>query len=240
MAVPNHQRSPSLNNLVPKGLAKRLAAAIRPADYEKMLAYALLRRQFAELAKTQTFATREELWDWLVAQHLPATERWTYVEFGVFEGYSMRFLAGKNANPASRFIGLDSFEGLPEAWGRAPKGTFNAGGGTPNIDDPRVSFIKGWFQDTWPELRLRLADLGRLVVHYDADLYSSTLFTLSQIDGLKTSYIAMFDEFTGQETRALYNYVQSYNAAVSFLGKVMKGGYPEQVICKITPHAPRS
>jgi hypothetical protein len=74
-----------------------------------------------------------------------------------------------------------------------------------------------------------------LIVHYDADLYSSTLYALSKIDGLGRKYLAIFDEFTGHETRALYNYLQSYGASVNFLGKTLMNGYPDQVLCEIIP-----
>jgi hypothetical protein len=131
-------------------------------------------------------------------------------------------------------IGLDSFEGLPEDWGSMQKGTFDVGGEVPQIDDPRVSFIKGWFQNTWDELANRLTRLDNLIVHYDADLYSSTLFALTKIDSLKIiPYFAIFDEFAGHEARALHNYLQSYSASVDFLGKTVVDGYPVAVMSRI-------
>jgi hypothetical protein len=160
----------------------------------------------------------------------------TFVEFGVHEGYSIKFFARRNINKDSVFIGLDSFEGLPEDWGSIRKGTFDTKGNIPETNDRRISFIKGWFQNTWDELRARLPRAEGLVVHYDADLYSSTLFALSKIDSLKQKYIAIFDEFSGHEIRALYNYTQSHNASVSFIGKTTQGGgFPGQAMCKIVP-----
>jgi hypothetical protein len=157
----------------------------------------------------------------------------------VHEGYSIKYFASKNVNPASVFFGLDSFEGLPEDWGPKSKGTFSVGGALPVVDDARISFIKGWFQDTWEELARHVArtPVENLVVHYDADLYSSTLFALAKIDQLKHSYIAIFDEFPGHETRALYNYCQAFNANVTFIGKTIldEGFGPTQLVCRITP-----
>ena len=44
------------------------------------------------------------------------------------------------------------------------------------------------------------------LVHFDADIYSSTLFLLFQLDNY-TPYYALFDEFGGDEARALYDYL---------------------------------
>ena len=124
-------------------------------------------------------------------------------------GHSIKYFAEKNQNPKSTFIGLDSFEGLPENWGPFAKGTFDTKGETPKTDDPRIVFIKGWFQNSWDKLEAKLSNPQTLIVHYDADLYSSTLFALTKINSLKIPYIAIFDEFGGHEARALYNYLQA-------------------------------
>jgi hypothetical protein len=122
-----------------------------------------------------------------------------------------------------------------------PKGSFDAGGAIPHIDDARVSFIKGWFWDTWPQLGAHVARQSEnLIVHYDADLYSSTLFALAKIDTVGKAYTAIFDEFTGHEARALHNYVQSHGAKVNFIGKIIVNGYPVHVSCSITPVAASS
>ena len=57
----------------------------------------------------------------------------------------------------------------------------------PLINDHRVTFIKGIFQDTIKELEEKIVKINdhHLIVHYDADLYSSIIFTLAQIDRLK-------------------------------------------------------
>lgn len=75
-----------------------------------------------------------------------------YLEFGVFQGDSIRLWSQMNTNPESRFIGFDSFEGLPVAWGNSMKaGSFSTSGVVPEIADPRVSFQRGWFNDTLPQ-----------------------------------------------------------------------------------------
>jgi hypothetical protein len=119
-----------------------------------------------------------------------------------------------------------------------PAGTFDTQGRAPVIDDARVSFLPGLFQDTAPALLEALTgtDERPLLVHYDADLYASTLFALALIDRLGRPYLAVFDEFTGHETRALRNYAQGWRAEASFLGRVMwRDRWPAQVMCRVTP-----
>ena len=53
-----------------------------------------------------------------------------------------------NTREQSRFFGFDSFEGLPEDWGDVPRGMFAVEGRAPHIDDARVQFVQGLFQET--------------------------------------------------------------------------------------------
>jgi O-methyltransferase len=224
-------------SLNPRALVSKVDISV----YERMFASAVFETAFSDVYRMPTFKMREQLWDECIDKQVGSSMKMTYVEFGVHKGDSIRCFAEKNVNPESAFIGLDSFEGLPEDWGAMPKGSFDTRGKIPDSNDSRVSFIKGWFQDTWSALysQLQTKTLDSLVVHYDADLYSSTLFALSQIDSLKKSYIAIFDEFPGHEARALYNYCQAYNASVSFIAvTVSDRSAPQatQVMCRITPH----
>ena len=102
-----------------------------------------------------------------------------------------------NRDPQSRFIGFDSSEGLPEDWlGNYTKGTFDVGGAVPQIDDERVSFIKGWFQNTLPGFVKEFTPRSRLVVRSDSNLYSSTLFTLANLNTLLIpGAVVIFDDF---------------------------------------------
>lgn len=224
-----------------RNLLKNLAAKVPADSWERLLSYSVLNGPFSALGKTPAFSNRELLWDACLLEHAAANGGVTFVEFGVHEGYSMRHFSARNTSPASTFTGLDSFEGLPEAWGSMPKGSFDVNGSIPSPNDSRVHYIKGWFQDTSGLLLQRLA--GReafpLIVHYDADLYSSTLFALTQIARLNQPYLAIFDEFTGHESRALYNFSQAFYVDVNFLGKTLwKGTFPQQVLCRITPRGP--
>lgn len=123
-----------------------------------------------------------------------------YLEFGVAGGESIRAWARLNGAPQSRFFGFDSFEGLPEDWKEdAPKGTFGTHGRTPVIDDPRVRFVKGLFQETIDAFSIGFHPENRLVMHLDADLYSSTLYVLMHFERhMKPGTILLFDEFTAR------------------------------------------
>jgi O-methyltransferase len=140
-----------------------------------------------------------------------------YLEFGVYQGYTIKYWSTINSNPNSRFYGFDSFEGLPEDWSgafvRVPKGTFTTEGVVPDIDDPRVSFYKGWFQNSLPLFLQSYQSQNRLLIHCDADLYTSTLYVLCTLHNLfKAGSLIVFDEFSGatDEFRAFTDYTSSF------------------------------
>ena len=70
-------------------------------------------------------------------QHLASliSEPIDYLEFGLWQGASIREWASLNTSPSSRFLGFDSFHGLPEDWLDHPKGTFSTNGQPPRVDD---------------------------------------------------------------------------------------------------------
>ena len=52
------------------------------------------------------------------------------------------------------------------------------------------------------------------LVHFDADLYSSTLYCLTMLHNHFDSYVAIFDEFPMHECSALHDYASSYNVDI--------------------------
>jgi hypothetical protein len=118
-----------------------------------------------------------------------------YLEFGVFEGYSIRYMSKILANPASMLHGFDSFEGLPETWKDDHlRGRFAMGGQPPHIPDERVKFFKGWFNETLPNYSIPPHE--ELVINIDCDLYSSTKYVLDQLkDSIRVGTWLYFDEF---------------------------------------------
>ena len=119
-----------------------------------------------------------------------------YFEFGVCGGLSFKWWLEHNSNTDSKFYGFDTFEGLPEAFGPFGKGSMAVALESLDINDPRASFYKGLFQDTLiPFLEQYKSDRKKLI-HLDADLFSATLFSLSQLYRfLNDGDILLFDEF---------------------------------------------
>ena len=148
-----------------------------------------------------------------------------YLEFGVADGDSIREWTRLNTHPRSRFVGFDTFQGLPEVWnhvGRStPRGTFDTNGHPPTFEnEPRVSFVKGLFQDTLPRFVQEFQPRNRLVLHMDADLYSSTLYALASLNQVfAPGTIVLFDEFDSfdNEFRALSDFVTAFRRDYSVL-----------------------
>ena len=146
-----------------------------------------------------------------------------YLEFGVASGIAIKWWAEKNTNPESRFYGFDVFTGLPEDFGVMKKHHYNTEGETPQVDDERVKFIKGLFQDSLPDFLNSYESKQRKVIHMDADLYSSTLFVLTRlIPLLKKDDIIIFDEFgvPTHEFRAFTDFVSAYKLNYEILGAI--------------------
>jgi O-methyltransferase len=144
-----------------------------------------------------------------------------YLEFGVHKGESTREWTKLNTHPDSVFYGFDSFEGLPENWQwntgkKIPKGTFSTQGNVPEIKDERVYFIKGLFQKTLlPFLKEKGQTFidANVIVHFDADLYSSELFCLAQLyEHLPNGALLFFDDFfvVDHDFRALKDWSASH------------------------------
>jgi len=215
---------------------KKLISKIGVDFVERALALSILSQKFYEARLAKLYPSRESMWE--DAVNLYNNQSITFLEFGVWEGYSINKFSEFSKHQDSKFFGFDSFTGLPEDWvGIFKQGAFDKGGIIPNVQDTRIKFIKGWFQNTLPEFLDQNSSSisGNLIVHYDADLYSSTLFCLNAIDALKIDYIAVFDEFAGHEARALYNYCQMSGAKVKFLGRAGEARHASQMMCRMMP-----
>jgi len=120
-----------------------------------------------------------------------------YLEFGVYKGDSIREWIGLNTHGESRFFGFDSFEGLPEYWRPGQnRGHFDVQGKIPQVDDSRVTFVKGWFDSTIPTFAGQFCSRNRLILHLDADLYGSTMLALVHFTPfMSKGTLLIFDEF---------------------------------------------
>ncbi|ANH81341.1 hypothetical protein A8C56_10405 [Niabella ginsenosidivorans] len=122
-----------------------------------------------------------------------------YMEFGVASGVSFEWWLQHAQHPETTFWGFDTFEGLPENWG-----PFYKKGAMAHTEkayvDTRYRFFKGIFQDTLADAieqnRTLMRREGIKVILLDADLFSSTLFVLSQLyPYLKRGDLIILDEF---------------------------------------------
>ncbi|MDP1677936.1 MAG: TylF/MycF/NovP-related O-methyltransferase [Bacteroidota bacterium] len=116
------------------------------------------------------------------------------VEFGTWQGLGLILFSRcfSNDNTNRKFIGIDSFEGLPESSTIWIKGSFDNTSvelTKKNIQSKffqnqsfSVELIKGWFSD--PSVKEKLSSLSKEIalVHFDADLGSSTTQALSLIE----------------------------------------------------------
>src|ERR1700757_206646 len=112
----------------------RVLSNIKSDVFERSMVYSILQNEFFEIHEIPSVPSREALWDICIENYALPEIKLTYVEFGVYEGRSIKYFASTNKHADSKFIGLDSFEGLPETWGDMKKGTFNVGGNIPQTD----------------------------------------------------------------------------------------------------------
>lgn len=227
-----------------KTAAKRLLGRKLKRDFlEKLTEYAIAETEpVVSLDRAQPIATKGTSWDDIILRG--REDLWTrtlkalpspdilMLEFGVWRGESMAYLLQANTSEKSRFFGFDSFEGLPEDWRGMAAERFDRDGELPDIDDDRLRFVKGWFRDTLPGMldELEALAVGRsLIVHFDADLYSSSLYLLFILGTRFKSYHFIFDEFSGHETRALFNFAQATGAKADFLYRLDWEGFAQVV-----------
>lgn len=151
-----------------------------------------------------------------------------YLEFGVYQGESLNYFKNKLTNENCIFFGFDTFEVIPEKWGTVEAGGYSNHGKIPQIDDSRVSFIVGLFQDTTIQFIKEQSNLKekKKIIHLDADLYSSTLYVLTQIDQiLNDGDILIFDEFGYNllhEFKAFEDYCQAFSVKYNLISATKK------------------
>lgn len=180
-----------------------------------------------------------------------------YLEFGVFRGdrliqaYETATFVTKQVRMAKdpylkkastsnleamRFIGFDSFEGLPKAneidVAKGQEEWIGEGGFAATLDevkslmprkgiaDGRIRFVKGWFNEALNEATKRDLDLkAAAIVYIDCDYYESAVPCLEFVtDLLVDGSILIFDDwwiFKGRadrgEQRAFYEWKERHN-----------------------------
>lgn len=145
-----------------------------------------------------------------------------YAEFGVFRGNAARLILALMTGERKLHL-FDSFEGLPEDWTHAKKaGAFKlAEGEVPRFNPKRTTVHKGWFKDTVPGFgQSTTAPLS--FIHMDADLYSSTIDVMFNINHLIVpGTIILFDEYamgeSDDEHRALLEWAEKFGREFEYL-----------------------
>lgn len=134
------------------------------------------------------FYNRWKLFDFCI-QQFSETNQLGFYEFGVFTGYSFRYISSH----FDHNFGFDTFSGIPEDWHGEKAGTYSSYGKIPDIEN--AEFFAGLFEETLPvfmnETRPKAA-----IINFDADLYSSTITALNWMEPVITQEtILIFDEF---------------------------------------------
>ncbi len=168
------------------------------------------------------FQAREQLFEHVAG--LTDGMPFDYLEAGVMHGESIRHWAHLSSHPQSRFFGFDTFTGLPEPWQTGLKtyepGTFSNEGKAPKADDSRITFVQGLFQNTLPGFLASYRRQSVVVVHCDADLYTSTLYWLCSLDPvLRDGATLLFDDFSvpTHDFRAFIDYTSAFRQPFEIL-----------------------
>lgn len=151
-------------------------------------------------------ANRHQVWNSVIRE--VGSHPVLYLEFGVAAGEATRYWSANLSHPESRLHGFDSFEGMPTAGGPWAKGQFSTGGTIPEINDPRVKFFKGWFDQVLPAYTVPAH--STLILNLDADLYSSTAYVLQKLQPhIRKGTFIYFDEmnFPEHELKAFHEFI---------------------------------
>jgi hypothetical protein len=196
-------------------------------------------RDLPAVRSAPCFRSRIALFEHIEPQISPESN---YFEFGVHQGESIRIVLKLWGSKLRQVVGFDSFEGLPESWQSSSQsykqGAFDVQGQLPRVNDDRVTFVKGWFAETWPDFvqGIQAKDVSfPLVVHLDSDLYSSAVTVLSAFTRDWAPSIVLCDEWTGGEALAVEEWLTREGLDAECLGWVQNPVhlFPEQVALRI-------
>jgi predicted O-methyltransferase YrrM len=189
-----------MGRVVRQAIEGPLGAVVRFASLEHNVLDVLERRAVKESADYIAAAmpealglrSREALWDFALRN---AEHDGLWLEFGVFKGYSVNYLARRTD---TRVFGFDSFHGLREDWtgGGHARGAFDLAGRLPRVR-ANVSLLAGWFGDTVPGF-LAANPAPVALLHLDCDTYEATAEVLRLIvDRLTPRTVVIMDDYLG-------------------------------------------
>ena len=159
------------------------------------------------------FLSREKLIDSIVGD---LEEKWIGFEFGVAYGdLSKWMLKSGNLERCETWHGFDSFQGLPNAWGDLPTGTFSTNGKPPRLNHKVFQWHVGLVEDTTREINSlkNRKPYQKVFFVFDMDLYEPTSLVLSRILAqLQVGDILFFDEaFHSDESRVIQELLLNQN-----------------------------
>jgi hypothetical protein len=125
-----------------------------------------------------------------------------WLEFGVFEGRSLNYIAERTHGTV---YGFDSFQGLPSYWHPgAGKGAFSTDGRPPAVRE-NVRLVPGYFAATLPDFLEGQRDHPVSFAHLDCDLYESGRTVLHALGPrVRAGTVLVFDDFLAAMPDDLY------------------------------------
>jgi hypothetical protein len=205
------------------GLIKGMPKLAPPFDYEN-IAYLLAAEDSARymvehMRLARNLAQREPLLEFALSA---CCIEGLVLEFGVYRGATLRFIAERAKQPVH---GFDSFEGLPHDWTHFQrKGRFSLEGQAPQFDIDGIRLHPGLFSDSLP---LFLRDHAGPVrfLHIDCDLYSSTKDVFFRLDSrIVPGTVIVFDEYLNypgwreHEYKAFQEFIEMSGHNYRYLG----------------------
>jgi len=140
-----------------------------------------------------------------------------FLEFGVYSGSTINFIAKRTEN---KVYGFDGFEGLPEDFWTYEKEYFK--NKIPKVEK-NVELVIGWFEDTVCKF-MENHDEKIAFVHIDCDVYSSAKTVFDNIyHKIQKGTVIVFDEFWNfpswqeQEFKAFQEFVKKHNMEYRYL-----------------------
>ena len=114
-----------------------------------------------------------------------------FMEFGVWQGRSINYIASCTDNIVN---GFDSFEGIPDAWEGMPSGSYSTFNRLPEVN-PNVRLHKGWFSDSLPVF-VQAHPESIAFINIDCDTYVSTKTIFDILgDSIVSGTVIVFDEY---------------------------------------------
>jgi len=146
------------------------------------------------------FWSRESLWQ-NMREVISKEGSWNVLEFGVAWGYTTNNWLPNCTDSIIKWHGFDRFTGLPRAWRNLSKGSFDAKGVPPKINDSRLVWHIGDVEDLLPRL---VIPTGPKVILFDLDIFEPTYFAWNYFkDHFSKGDLLYFDEVFDQDERRI-------------------------------------